>query len=121
MVRSALYKRRTIFDISKPSLISNTLVFVINKVMYCKRTALISNIVLPIMIRVSEYIALLDRFPSLPCANRDQAKVATDCTLTLTTVWVRVPAWACEKVASDVGLGGGFRQVLRFPTLLTTG
>ena len=28
---------------------------------------------------------------------------------------------ACEKVASDLELGGGFRQVLRFPPLLTTG
>ena len=26
-----------------------------------------------------------------------------------------------EKVASDLGLGGGFRLVLRFPPLLTTG
>ena len=31
------------------------------------------------------------------------------------------PAWACEKVASDLGLGGGFGQVLRFPALFTTG
>ena len=38
---------------------------------------------------------------------------ATDCTLSLTTAWVRIPAWACEKVASDLGLGGGFRRVLR--------
>ena len=33
----------------------------------------------------------------------------------------RIPAWACEKDASDLGLGGGFRRVLRFPPLLTTG
>ena len=25
--------------------------------------------------------------------------------------WVRIPAWACEKVASDLGLGGVFRRV----------
>ena len=29
--------------------------------------------------------------------------------------------WACEKVASDLELGGCFRRVLRFPPLLTTG
>ena len=28
---------------------------------------------------------------------------------------------ACEQVASDLGLGGGFRRVLWFPPLLTTG
>ena len=39
----------------------------------------------------------------------------------LTTAWVRILAWACEKVASDLGLGGGFRRVLQFPPLLTTG
>ena len=38
----------------------------------------------------------------------------------LTSAWVRIPAWACGKVASDLGLGGGFRRVLRFPPLLTT-
>ena len=32
-----------------------------------------------------------------------------------------VPAWACEKVASDLGLGSAFRRVLRFSPLLTTG
>ena len=46
---------------------------------------------------------------------------ATECMLSLTTAWVRILAWACEKVASDLGLGGGFRCVLRFPPLLTTG
>ena len=48
----------------------------------------------------------------------------TDCTLSLTTTWVRIMAsvaWACENVASDLGLGGGFRRVLWFPPLLTTG
>ena len=37
----------------------------------------------------------------------------------LLTAWVRIRARACEKVASDLGLGGGFRRVLRFPPLLT--
>ena len=32
-----------------------------------------------------------------------------------------LPAGACEKVASDLGLGGGFRRVLRFPPPVTTG
>ena len=41
--------------------------------------------------------------------------------LSPTTAWVRIPASACEKVASDLGLGGGFHGVLRFPPLLTTG
>ena len=27
----------------------------------------------------------------------------------------------CEKVASDLGLSGGFRRVLRFPSPVTTG
>ena len=26
---------------------------------------------------------------------------------------VRIPAWVCEKVASDLELGGGFRRVLQ--------
>ena len=34
---------------------------------------------------------------------------------------VRSIHWACEKVASDLGLGGGLRRVLRFPPLHTTG
>ena len=38
-----------------------------------------------------------------------------------TTAWVQIPAWACEKVDSDLGLGGGFRRVLRFSPLFTTG
>ena len=41
--------------------------------------------------------------------------------LSLTTTWVRIQAWACEKVASDLGLGSGSRRVLRFPPQLTTG
>ena len=41
--------------------------------------------------------------------------------LSLTTVWVRIPVWTCEKVASNLGLGGGFCRILRFPPLLTTG
>ena len=31
------------------------------------------------------------------------------------------PGLGMEEVASDLGLGGGFRRVLRFPPLLTTG
>ena len=31
-----------------------------------------------------------------------------------------IPAWACGKVASDLGLGGGFRRVLRFTQLLAS-
>ena len=31
-----------------------------------------------------------------------------------------IPAWACGKVASDLGLGGGFRRILRFPLLLAS-
>ena len=50
-----------------------------------------------------------------------KAPPMTDYTLSFTTACVRIPAWACEKVASDLGLGGGFRRVLRFPPLLTTG
>ena len=45
---------------------------------------------------------------------------ATDCTQSLTSVLVRISAWVCEKVASVMGLGGGFRRVLRFSPLLTT-
>ena len=32
--------------------------------------------------------------------------VAIDCT-SPTTAWVRISSWACEKVANDLGLGGG--------------
>ena len=31
------------------------------------------------------------------------------------------PPEACEKVASDLGLGDGFRCVLRFPPPVSTG
>ena len=31
------------------------------------------------------------------------------------------PLLACQKVASDLGLGGGFHRVLRFPPPITTG
>ena len=31
-----------------------------------------------------------------------------------------IPVWACEKVASDLGLGGGLCGVLQFPPLFTT-
>ena len=30
------------------------------------------------------------------------------CTLSLTSAWVRIPVWACGKVASDLGSGGVF-------------
>ena len=39
----------------------------------------------------------------------------------LPTAQVQIPARASNEVASDLGLGGGIRQVLRFPPLLTTG
>ena len=51
----------------------------------------------------------------------DDGNSATDCMLSLTTAWVRIPAWACEKVCSDLGLVGGFRRLLLFPSFLTTG
>ena len=38
-----------------------------------------------------------------------------------TTNQMRIPAGACKKVSSDLGLGGGFSRVLRIPPLLTTG
>ena len=44
----------------------------------------------------------------------------TACSRSLLHV-VRIRAWICHKVASDLGLGGSFRWVLRFPPLLTTG
>ena len=37
------------------------------------------------------------------------------------TAWLRIPAGVCEKVASDLGLGGGFRLVLPFPQSPITG
>ena len=40
---------------------------------------------------------------------------------TFTTARVPIPAWACENVASDLGLGGCFRRVLWFSTLHATG
>ena len=55
------------------------------------------------------------------CVSTIALTAATDCTLSLTTARVRILAWACEKVASELGLGGGFRRVLRFPPQLTTG
>ena len=69
-------------------------------------------------------VSLSDDLPTVPegacCDGRVIKGNATDCTLSLTTAWVQIPAWAYEKVASDLGLGGGFRRVLRFPPLLTT-
>ena len=32
------------------------------------------------------------------------------------TAWVRIPAWSCEEVASDLGLGGSFRRVVSSTT-----
>ena len=40
---------------------------------------------------------------------------ATECELSLTTVWVGIPAGAYEKVTSDLALG---RRFCRFPPLL---
>ena len=37
------------------------------------------------------------------------------CSLALTYAWVRIPPCACEKVASDLRLCGGFRRALQFP------
>ena len=37
--------------------------------------------------------------------------------LSLPTAWVRIPTWACEKVSSDLGLGGDFRRVLELATI----
>ena len=47
--------------------------------------------------------------------------VATDCYLSLTTIRFRISTGACEKVASDFGLGGGLGRVLRFPPPVATG
>ena len=46
--------------------------------------------------------------------------VATDFYLPLTTAQLRILARACEKVATDLGLGNGFCWVLRIPSTLTT-
>ena len=45
---------------------------------------------------------------------------AADSMLSLTTARVRIMALACDKVASYLGLGGGFRRELRFLSPLTT-
>ena len=34
------------------------------------------------------------------------------------TAWDRIPAWACEKVASDLELGGGFAEYSDFPNYI---
>ena len=47
--------------------------------------------------------------------------IATNCYLSLTTVRVQIPPRACEKVANDLRLVGGFRRVLQFPLPVTTG
>ena len=54
-------------------------------------------------------------------AVRSKALPLTASCLSLTTVRVRIPPGACEKVASDLGLDGCFRRVLRFPPPVTTG
>ena len=41
--------------------------------------------------------------------------------LPLTTARVRIRGRAFEKIISDLGLGGGFRRLLRFPPLVITG
>ena len=43
------------------------------------------------------------------------------CTFFFLFLSIRIPLRACEKVASALGLGGGFCQVLRFPQQITTG
>ena len=51
----------------------------------------------------------------------EQSKVLPLTALSLTTAQVRIPPGECEKVASDLVLGGGFHRDLRLPPLLTTG
>ena len=46
----------------------------------------------------------------MPC-KLSGLRPATDCSLSLTTVWLE----ACQKNAIDLGLGGCFTWVLRFP------
>ena len=40
--------------------------------------------------------------------GREVQSVATDYSLSLIAVWARIPAVACDQVASDLVLGGGF-------------
>ena len=47
--------------------------------------------------------------------------IAADCWLFLTPALGWNLAGACEEVASDLGLGGGFRWVLRFSPPVTIG
>ena len=47
--------------------------------------------------------------------------VATECWLFLTNAWVRILSGACENVASDLELGGGFRRALPIPPPVITG
>ena len=42
------------------------------------------------------------------CAR--QYVIVTDCSPSLTTDMIQIPAWACEKVASDFSLGSEFWQ-----------
>ena len=47
--------------------------------------------------------------------------IATDCYVSLTTARVRILPRVCEKVASDLGLGGVFHWVFQLPPPVTTG
>ena len=62
--------------------------------------------------------------PAAAMACRDSCVVygvAAECYLSLTAAWVAITDVACKKVASDLGLGSGFRWVLQFPTPVTIG
>ena len=37
------------------------------------------------------------------------------------TLMIMISPGACQKIARDLGLGGGFRRVLWFPPTVTTG
>ena len=57
----------------------------------------------------------------IPSSLMPKAPPLTARCLSLTTAWVLILAWPCEKVASNLVLGSGFRQVLQFPPLPTNG
>ena len=72
------------------------------------------------LLTLPNYLHTYIRSPTGACPDGHVVLgVATDCYQSLNATRVRVAPGAYENVSSDLGLGGGFHWVLRFPTPVT--
>ena len=69
------------------------------------------------------YIGTINQMYKSDLHHGNNAKIRNKDTLLLFDFLLtrkEIPAVACEKVATDLGSGGGFRRVLWFPQPVTT-